>query len=317
MIYDVLMCIGKKHIDIAIKSICSLWLFSGARKIFVVSSAQVLEKIAKKIGKDYYIVFLDEDYLIDGTDIKSMQEKFKQRIGSEARACWYFQQFLKMCVSNNPEIADYYLIWDSDTILLEPIDFFNSEKRVLINPRTEYHKPYFHVIKRILGIERQVSFSFVSEHLMVKKEYMKLLIKNLVINTPPNVSWIEHVINSIDDKDLGKSGFSEYETYGNFVALKFKDSFLCRKAKSTRHGTMLFGSRPDKYAIFSLMLSGYAFATFESWQTPSKLKVLIGKSIAKATYIFCRLTRCYSGQLKAAAEIDRYATYVRSDTTHT
>ncbi|MBW4645209.1 MAG: hypothetical protein KME23_19820 [Goleter apudmare HA4340-LM2] len=305
LIYDVVTCVGKKNIDIAIKSIGSLLLFSDARKIFVISSAQILEQIAKKIGKDSRIYLLNEDQLIDGIDIESMQENFKRRIGSGTRAGWYFQQFLKMSVCSHPEIADYYLIWDSDTILLKSIAFFDDKKRVLINPKTEYRKPYFHLIERILGIERQVNFSFISEHLMVKKEYMKLLIDILLTNTPPNTSWVEYILNSIDDKDLGGSGFSEYETYGNFVALKFRDSFLCRSVNSTRHGTKFVGPLPDKYAIFMLMRFGYTFATFESWQEPSRLRVWIGKSIARAMYILCHLTRCYSGQIEAATQIDR------------
>jgi hypothetical protein len=306
MTYDIVTCIGKNHIDIAVKSIRSLLMFSDARTIFVITSTRIMEQIAKKIGEDSLIKFIDEDKLIDDIDIKSMKAKFKRRIGSEDRAGWYFQQFLKMGVSSRPEIAEYYLIWDSDTILLEPIEFFNEEKRVFVNPAKEYHKPYFNLIEKILGIERQVNYSFISEHLMVKKEYMNLLIEDIEANTPPNTSWVEHIINSIDDKDLGHSGFSEYETYGNFVALNFRDSFLCRTVQSTRNGAMHFGHLPDKYAFFSLMRSGYTFATFERWQKISILKFLNRKIIDVIMYIFCHLTGRYSGQLKSATELDSW-----------
>lgn len=305
MIYDVATCVGEKHIDVAIKSIRSLLLFSNARKIFAISSARILDQIEKEVGKNPRMHLLDESHLINAITIDFIKEKLRQRIESEERAGWYFQQFLKMSVSDHPEISEYYLIWDSDTILLKPIAFFDQSNRVLINPANEYHRPYFDLIKRILNIERQVSFSFISEHFMVKKEYMQTLIKNISANAQPNTSWIEHVINSIDNKELGKSGFSEYETYGNFIAFKFRNSFSCRKIKSTRHGTSFFGSRPDKYAIFYFMLSGYASATFESWHKASRLKVPIRKSISRAIYIFCYLTRYCSRQLKATAELVR------------
>ncbi len=305
MIYDVVTCIGKKHIDVAIKSIRSLLLFSDARKIVAISSVQILDQIKKEVGEEPRIRLLDENHLINAIDINFIKEKFKQRIGSEERANWYFQQFLKMSVSGHPEISEYYLIWDSDTILLKPIAFFDESNRVLINPANEYHRPYFDLIEKILNIERQVSFSFISEHFMVKKEYMQALIENISANAQPNTSWIEHIINSIDNKDLGKSGFSEYETYGNFIAFKFRKSFSFRKIKSTRYGTSFFGSKPNKYAIFNLMISDYAFATFESWHKISRLKALIINSISRAIYIFCCLIRCYSEQLKATNEIVR------------
>lgn len=307
MIYDVATCVGEKHIDVAIKSIRSLLLFSDARKIFAISSARILDQIEKEVGQEPRIRLLDENHLINTIDINFIKEKFKQRIGSEERTNWYFQQFIKMSISGHPEISEYYLIWDSDTILLKPTAFFDESNRVLINPANEYHRPYFDSIERILNIKRQVSFSFISEHFMVKKEYMQILIQNISANAQPNTSWIEHIISSIDNKDLGKSGFSEYETYGNFIALKFRNSFSLRKIKSTRYGTIFFGSKPDKYAIFSLMRSGYAFATFESWHKISRLKAPIMNSIARVAYIFCYLTRRYSEQLKAANEIVRLA----------
>jgi len=305
MIYDAILCVGGKHIDIAVKSIRSLLHFSNARKIFVISSIQTLEHIRKILGENSRVLLLDEDHLIDSINIKFIQKVFEQRIGSKKRAGWYFQQFLKMSVSSHPEIADHYLVWDCDTILFEPIVFFDSEQRVLINPKSEYHKPYFYTLDNVLGIDKQVNFSFISEHFMVKTDYMRLLVESLIAKVRFNTSWVEYVLDSIDDKNLGRSGFSEYETYGNFIALKFRDSFSCRSIKSTRHGTQLFGTQPDKYAIFSLMYCGYAFATFESRHKAFKPKVLILKAIARTIYTFCYLSGRCSRQLKAATELAR------------
>jgi len=56
-----------------------------------------------------------------------------------------------MAICNYSDMADHYLIWDSDTILLKSLLFFDKEKRVLINPETEYHEPYFILIKKSSG----------------------------------------------------------------------------------------------------------------------------------------------------------------------
>ena len=306
MIYDTVMCVGKQHVDIAVKVINSLLLFSNARKIFVISPLSSLNSLKNKLGEHSSIWLIDEEHVIDGTDIKTIKEKFIKRAGSDKRFGWYLQQFLKMSASELPELSDHYLIWDSDTVLLKEIKFFDNNGRTLIAPATEYHKPYFGLINKVLGFDKQVEYSFISEHLMLKKKYMKSLINNLTINAPPNTSWIEFILNSIDVKDLLKSGFSEYETYGNFIALKFSDSFSCRKIKSTRNASMLYGKKPDRYTFFRLMRSGYTYATFESWQdNPSKLKRLVNACVLRTSWIFHCLTRRCSGQLKAATELDR------------
>lgn len=305
MNYDAVMCVGKHHIDIGIKSIRSLLLFTEAGKIFVVSPRPVLDSIKHKIGGHNRIRFIDEDHVIDPTAINDIREKFTKRAGSDSTFGWYYQQFLKMSVCELPELSDYYLIWDADTVLLKALSFFDKDGKPFIAPSAEHHKPYFQLTNKVLGFDRQVKFSFISEHLMVKKEYMKLLLSALATHAPPDTSWIEFIIDSIDVKNIHRSGFSEYETYGNFIALKFNDSFTCRKIKSTRYGSKRYGNKPDQYAFFGLMRFGYTYATFEAWHKPSKLKLKIKAYALRALWNYhCRTSRC-SEQIKAATELGR------------
>lgn len=317
MIYDAVMCVGKQHVDIAIKSIQSLLLFSHTRKLFVISPRSTLDLIEIKLcelGELSHIILLDEEQVLFGVDIKTVRENFEKKAGGNQRFGWYLQQFLKMSASELPEIADYFLIWDSDTVLLQEIFFFDEHGKVLIAPSSEYHEPYFRLIDKVLGIKRQASHSFISEHFMVKKEYMKCLIENIITNAPKDTSWIEFIIESIDEKNILKSGFSEYETYGNFIATKFSESFLCRVIKSTRQGTMIYGNHPDRYAFFDLMRSGFVYATFECWQSPpAKLNRVVRSCLIRISWILCKLTRRYSGQLRAAAKLDSFPTYCKGN----
>lgn len=88
-----------------------------------------------------------------------------------------------MSICNLSDMAYHYLIWDSDTVLLQPLIFFDQDEKVPVNPKTEYHKPYFELIKKVLSIEKQVDFSFISEHLMINKSYMNELICNFMTIT--------------------------------------------------------------------------------------------------------------------------------------
>ncbi len=198
------------------------------------------------------IHLVDEDTVMDGLTLQTMQEYFNRRIGWSNRAGWYFKQFLNMSMAYVPEMAEHYLVWDSDTVLLQPMTFFSPGGRVLINPKTKIHKPYFELIRKILGLERQVDYSFISEHFMVNTSYMKELVDNITRQTSGKMPWFELILNAIDDRELYGSGFAEYETYGTFIAHQHCDSFECRPLKSIRNGARLYGTNPSKYDFLTL-----------------------------------------------------------------
>jgi hypothetical protein len=317
MIYDSVMCVSPRHKEIALKAIKSLYLFTESRKIFIITSRNNFTLFRNELDASLPIYLLDEDKIIENVNLNSLEDYFAKRIGKRRRAGWYFQQFLKMSVSNLPEVADYYLIWDSDTILLRSIAFFDDSETVLINPRMEYHKPYFDILKKTVCIDRKVDFSFISEHLMIKKSYMKELVKVLEVRASNEMSWIKLILNSIEDQYLSASGFSEFETYGNFIACNYKDSFKCRFLKSTRCGGVYYGLNPSKHDIFCLMLAGYTFVTFENWHSklnkPIRVVIAVGivinKALSRVLYKACVFLHCltifHGSQLKAAQMISR------------
>ncbi len=238
-----------------------------------------------------------------------LKQYFQRRIEWSDRAGWYFKQFLNMSMAFLPDIAEHYLVWDSDTILLQPTTFISPDGKVFVNPKTKIHKPYFDLIRKILGVEQQVNYSFVSEHFMVNKRCMKELINDIAGQTSGKMPWFEWILNSVSDQELFGSGFAEYETYGTYIALKYKDSFQSRPLKSIRNGAKRYGTNPSKYDLFALMMAGYAFATFEVWDTSPKGRILASKAAAKIIYLSCSflspLTSRYRGRLSTAAAIGR------------
>ncbi len=77
--------------------------------------------------------------------------------------------------------------------------------------------------------------------------------------------WWRVILEGIADKDLSCSGFSEYETYGNFIALHFPHKFKIRNLKKTRHGTFLLGDTPNLSVLKFLGLF-FDCMSFERWE---------------------------------------------------
>jgi hypothetical protein len=303
MTYDTVLCVSPRHSFLALMAVRSIALFTKTRKIFIITARSHFDFFERNLEASLPVHLLDEDELIENIDLCSLQDILQKRIGLRRRAGWYFQQFLKMALCYRSDVANYYLIWDSDTVLLKPVDFFDESGKVLVNPRTENYQPYFYLIKNLLGIRKQVDFSFISEHFMVKKAYMQELIGKVSERSLGGETWVETILNGIEDQELQKSGFSEYETYGNYIAAHYRESFDCRALKSTRFGATLYGMNPNKYDLFSLMRSGYEFVTFEGWYPRSRRQIFKNKLHSGIYYWVCSLINLYDCQRGAAAEL--------------
>jgi len=285
--FDAVLCVAPKHKNLALRAVRSLEIFSSARNIFIITSSKNFSFFKENILSNEKIKLLDEDLLIENISLSYIKEYLNKRINSDIKSGWYFQQFLKMAASNLSYISEHYLIWDSDTVLLRPLEFFDELGRVCINPNTENHLPYFKVLKKLLGIEKQVDYSFISEHLIVNKKYMNDLISSIKNNSNQgngNISWVEIILDAIDDEDLNGSGFSEFEIYGNYIAKYFSNSFLPRPLSSIRTGTEIYGVNPNKHDLYKLMQSGYFLVSFEDWHYASPKRVALNKLISCSSF---------------------------------
>lgn len=302
MIYDSVVCVSPHHYSIALIAIRSLLFFSETRKVFVITAKNNFQHFEELIKEEIQIILLDEDLVISDVNILDIKTYLKSKVSNPLRAGWYFQQFLKMSACYIDDIADYYLIWDSDTVLFKSLDFIDNDGRVLINPKTEHHQPYFNLINKLLGINKKVNFSFISEHLMIKKKYMQNLIEYIQEHFPNKKSWVFSIMDLIAVSELN-GGFSEYETYGNFIHTNFPKSYKLRPIKSLRHGTKYCGLSPNKFDIYSLSKK-YIIVSFESHMSFNRRKVWIYKKIFRMIYLIDSkvhiLTENFSNNFKTA-----------------
>ena len=97
-------------------------------------------------------------------------------------------------------------------------------------------------MERLLpGVGKVIGRSFISEHMLIKREYMLELIEEIEQNEsiPGNAFW-EKILNSIPAEKIQEAVFSEFETYGSFVAVRHQSAYRLRSWHSFRLGGEFF-----------------------------------------------------------------------------
>ena len=194
-------------------------------------------------------------------------------------AGWYEQQFLKMSYSKICK-KNYYLIWDADTVPIKYIRMFKNDKPIF-DMKTEHHIPYFNTMNRLIPGMNFANRSYISEHMLIKTDFMKNLINLIEMNH--NISgkyfW-EKILMAIDLKDINASGFSEYETYGTYVDTKYPNFYIHRNWYSKRDSTTYYGKSENLNENDIIWLSqDYDALSFEKWTLFNKRNLEIAKNI--------------------------------------
>ena len=262
-------------IDTLIKSKDFYFKFLPIKSIYVAGPEAVNEKIKRE--KDERIIFVNENEL---ADIQRIREIYSRRTRKHPkRFSWYIQQFIKMNFSRYIH-DDYYLIWDSDTIPVKRTEFFDEDMRPYFDMKTEYHEAYFETMSRILpGVAKAVNRSFISEHMLVRTEYMREMLSEIESNDKlMGTGFQEKILSAVDDKNLPYSGFSEYETFGSYVMSRHKDSYILRDWRSLRDGGRIYAdvSQIDRQTC-EWLAESYDAVTLESYHRP-KLYAFICRS---------------------------------------
>ena len=135
--------------------------------------------------------------------------------GKLYRNGWYLQQLLKLYAGKIiTGILDIYLVIDSDTFFLKPTTFIENDT-CLYNYGTEYHKPYFHHMKKLDMelVKMDIEKSGICHHMIFETKYIDEIITK--IETIHNEVFYNIFLNMVEDKN--HSGASEYEIYFNYM----------------------------------------------------------------------------------------------------
>lgn len=217
-----------------------------AEKLLFVGSAAVGE-LVRKAGLGERVGFIDEEsilpfYKVHTVMTEHMQDILMGRELPRGVTGWYYQQFLKMEYAK--VCTDmYYLVWDGDTVPCKPFSMFKAGTDVpYLDLKREYHKEYFETIESLFpGFHKAIEKSFISEHMLINCEIMKQLISDIEKNIQiKDGDFWEKIIRSIPADKIQDGGFSEFETYGTYVAFKHAAAYRLRDWHSFRLGGEFF-----------------------------------------------------------------------------
>jgi hypothetical protein len=182
------------------------------RRLYVVAPDDDCRKIQRRLGREVCVIA--ENDFIPGMTLGKLRSLAAP--GFPKMAGWYFQQFLKLQFAFVEPEDDFYLIWDADTIPLQPMRFFDSAGRMLLTQAVEYHVPYFETYRRLFGEEPHREFSFIAQHLLVQKSIAREMLAAVERHIEGAEGWAWKIMRVLPP-DQGVHTFSEYETYGHYI----------------------------------------------------------------------------------------------------
>jgi hypothetical protein len=262
--FDVLLPVAAK--DIAILDMCLSKVYTNLNphKIIIVAN----NKIKNHIRENEYVKFYDEDNLVENLTLNTIECLMKTITGTNNRSGWYFQQFLKMAYALKSK-TKYYLIWDSDTIPLNHINFFECVEaagKCLFTMKSEHHIPYFKTINTLFDgiVFKLTNKSFIAEHMMINKDIMIEIIERIEKNKKISGNrFYDKILYAIDRNEISGSGFSEFETYGNYVLKYYPEKYCLRELRTLREGVEYINKAEINNSILNWIAKSYDTVSFE------------------------------------------------------
>ena len=117
---EVVTAARSKDLRILRLTLAGLRRFVHMKRLYVISARSNFPRFQRALGPD--VELLDEDSMTPGLTLRQLRSFVLP--GLEKGAGWYLQQLDKLAFSFRPSSDDYYLIWDSDTVPLRPLEFF-------------------------------------------------------------------------------------------------------------------------------------------------------------------------------------------------
>ena len=218
-------------------------------KLYIIGNKAIREAFSDNMED---INFIDEDCMYNGMSFSTVRKLIEARYPKAVRRTgWYFQQFLKLAFSYISE-TEYYLTWDSDTIPLHQIEFFNQEGLPYLDcrPYVSEDEAYFDTIRNLWsdGTVKKCDYnSYITEHMIFSSTIVKKMLGEIEQNCQfEGMCFYEKIINAIPKDKLNLSGFSEFETYATYLNTRHRNCFELRRWHNLRHGKVYFGSNPSQ-----------------------------------------------------------------------
>lgn len=220
-----------------------------SERIFIVP--KTLKKIYLEITERVEGVSVaEENYIVPDLNLALVKLWLRNRSADEQRAGWYFQQFIKMGLAETVE-DEAYAVWDIDTLPINSVSLKDHDGYLFIRKR-EHHLPYFDTINILTNgnVSRNDPYtSFIAEAMVFDVAIMRSLLCLMHKSGVDGSHVFEKVINAIAPTEISKSGFSEFESYGNYVAKFFPGLYRPASLRTLRTGSYIVSRAPSPSAI--------------------------------------------------------------------
>ncbi len=212
------------------------------------------------------IEWIDEDDLYPGLTFAAVKDELTRIMGKEPRrnrTGWYFQQFLKMAYAFRVD-EDAYFQMDADVLVLKPLPLTDGDRPCFF-VRKEHNRTYFETMRRLLGIDKQIDMSFISETMLFDTGIMKEMIGKIEdAKGSEGEGFWRKILNAIDPLKIDGSGFSEYETYGTYTVSNYPGLYSIKHIPALRNGKRLLGIAPSAQ-VKEWAAKSYYYTGMEKW----------------------------------------------------
>lgn len=236
--------------------------------IYIITDIRMARFLPRNVKNNIKCRVIDENHLCPNLTYHKVDSILHNQGRSHTKTGWYFQQFLKMGFAKSEYCdTDYYLSWDSDTIPLKSISFFDDEAHPYFTMKSEYHEPYFQTMEKILSIGKTNRYSYIAEHMMFNKQVMIELLSKIVQSDVEGGTWFEKIIKSLAPEKISPFSFSEFETYGTYCKSFYPELYRERHLSGFRKAGLIQG-RLVSDRILENLAEEVDVASFEIYDRP-------------------------------------------------
>ncbi|MDR2342473.1 MAG: hypothetical protein LBD84_05490 [Campylobacteraceae bacterium] len=141
--------------------------------------------------------------------------------------------------------------------------------------KSEHHVPYFKTINTLFDgvIFKLTNKSFIAEHMMIDKDIMVEIIERIEKNKKISGNkFYEKILYAIDRNEIIGSGFSEFETYGNYVLKYYPEKYRLRELRMLREGSYFINKKDINNNVLNWIAKSYDTVSFEDHETNKMIK---------------------------------------------
>ncbi len=278
--FDSLIVITAKDYDRVSRHYPRLVKYLPGRDIIFIGSKEVEERLKRDALGDR-VRFMDENDVIPFEEIDGL---LRELTGADevprGMSGWYYQQFLKMSYSYICE-DEYYMTWDGDTIPCREFSMFSEGNIPYFDLKQEYCEYYFTTLAGLFpGMRKCIPKSFISEHMLFKKEYMQEMIGGIEANDAlQGGRYYEKILCLIGRDRLKYPSFSEFETYGTYTCLRHMGSYMMRNWHSFRYCGNFFDPDTISEEDYEWLGRDFEAVSFEkrAERTPESMEIFSKK----------------------------------------